>query len=177
MPPLNNETILLAFVALTSVALLIQAIVMLAIFLSMRKAARSVIDELEQLRSSVMPIIYNTRDLMTRLTPRVESAINDLADMSAILRDQSVRVEATATEILERVRHQSGRIDAMLSGVLDAVDRAGGFVAEAVSKPVKQISALLASVKAMIETLRAPTPPTPAATRSTRSAGEKDLFV
>jgi len=177
MPQLNNETLLLAFVALTAVALFIQAIVMLLIFASLRKAARSITDELEQMRSSIMPIVYNTRDLMTRLTPKVEAAIDDLAEMSGILRDQSVKLESTAAELLERVRHQSSRIDAMLSGVLDTADRAGGFVAEAVSKPVKQISSILASLKVMVETLRAPAPPAPAASRPTRTAGEKDMFV
>jgi hypothetical protein len=42
----------------------------------------------------------------------------------------------------------------MLSSVLDAVDRAGGFLTDAVSKPARQLAGLLASLKAVIESLR-----------------------
>ena len=48
---------------------------------------------------------------------------------------------------------QTARIDQMFSATLDAVDRAGGFVAEMVSKPIRQAQAMLAGVKAVIETL------------------------
>ena len=60
MPHLDNETLLLAFVAVTGLAVLLQAIILLAIFITVRKTAITLRDEAEDLRSSVLPIIYNT---------------------------------------------------------------------------------------------------------------------
>ncbi|MGA3263521.1 MAG: hypothetical protein ABSC47_05690 [Terracidiphilus sp.] len=154
MHNLDNQTILLAIVAVTALAVLLQAIVLLAIFLTVRKAARSLEEEVEDLRSAAMPIIYNTRDLLTRMTPQVESTVADVAAVAHGLREQTAHVEATAKVILERVRRQSSRVDTMLSSVLDAVDRAGGFLTDAVSKPARQLAGLLASLKAVIESLR-----------------------
>ena len=57
MPKLDNETILLAFVAVTGLAVLLQALILLAILVSVRKAARSIKEELEDLRSAAMPVI------------------------------------------------------------------------------------------------------------------------
>jgi methyl-accepting chemotaxis protein len=154
MPELNHETIQLAFIVVTALAVLLQAIILLAIFFAVRKAARSLKEEVEDLRSSVLPLIYNTRELYTRLAPKFESAVGDLAEMASGLRVQTARVEATTTEIVERIRHQTIRLDTMLSSVLDAIDRAGGFVAETVSRPVRQLSAIMASIKAILESLR-----------------------
>jgi uncharacterized protein YoxC len=180
MPNLDNQSILLVFVAITSLAMLMQAIILLAIYLSMRKASTSIREQIDEIRSSVMPVVDSTRDLCARasdlfqkVSPKVESAASDLAEMAHGLRVQTNELQVSTLEVLERVRRQSGRIDHMFSGLLDAVDRAGGFVAEVVSKPVRQFSGILASIKAVIETLGKPTP----GGRPTHTPVGKDTFV
>ena len=154
MLKIDNQTLMLAIVAVTALAVLLQAFILLAIFVSVRKAARSLKEQVEDIRSAAMPIIYNTRELITRVTPYVESTVYDVATMAHGLREQTVQVESTAKEMLERLRKQSSRVDAMLSSVLDAVDRAGSFLTNAVSKPARQLAGVLASVKAVVESLR-----------------------
>jgi methyl-accepting chemotaxis protein len=161
MPNLDNETILLAITAVIGLALLLQTIILLAIFLSLRKAARSLHDEVEDLRSSVMPIIYATREAITRFTPKIEGAVDDLAGITQSLRVQTTEMQASANEVIERLRSQLHRLDGMITSVLDAADRAGGFVIASVSKPVRQLSGVMASIKAVLETLRTPTPRRP----------------
>ena len=161
MQNIDNQTILLAIVAVTALALLLQAIVLLAIFLTLRNAARSLRQDVEDLHTAVMPIIFNTRELLARVTPQVESTVTDVAAVAHGLREQTAHVEATAKVILERVRRQSSRVDTMLSSILDAVDRAGSFLTDVVSKPARQLTGLLASLKAVIESLRASAPEQP----------------
>jgi uncharacterized protein YoxC len=173
MPNLDNQTIQLAIVAATALALLLQTIFLLAILVTVRKSARSLKDEIEDLRSSVMPIIYNTRDLLARVTPQVEATVEDLAQMAKGMRVQTEDLQASAREVLERLRAQASRVDSMVSTVLDAVDRTGGFLTEAVNKPVRQISGLLASVKAVVESLRA----SEFGQQHTHSSGDDDTFV
>jgi hypothetical protein len=69
-----------------------------------------------------------------------------------------VELDQSTSEILEKLHRQTKRLDGMLSGALDQVDRAGEYVAEAVSGPVRQISAVLASIKAIVGALRTPSP-------------------
>jgi len=192
MPKLDNDTFLLAFVAVTGLAVLLQAFILLAIFITVRKAARSIREEAEDLRSSLMPVIYNTRDLLTysrevltqtkelvaNVSPKIEAAATDLAEITHGLRVQSAEIQLSALEILDRVRRQSSRLDAMFTSLLDGIDRAGGFVAEVVSKPVRQISALLASVKAVVETLGRPeTEGQPTHASDSQFPADKDMFV
>ncbi|MGA2166717.1 MAG: hypothetical protein ABSG62_00805 [Terracidiphilus sp.] len=176
MPNLDHETIELAFIVVTGLAVLVQTIILFAIYRGVSKATQSLKEEAEDLRSSVMPIVDNTRELLVRLGrmgPKVEETVNDLAALAHGLRAQAAAVESSAKEILERVDSQSDRVDAMVSSALDAVDRAGVFVIEAASKPVRQVSGLLAAAKAIIESLRSSYP----ALRGTRSSGDKDTFV
>jgi hypothetical protein len=177
MLKLDNDTILLAFVGVAAVAILLQTIILLATFIAVRKAAQSVKEEVEDLRSSMMPVIYNSRDLFARLAPKVEATVDDLAEIAHVLRVQTAAVESSAVAIMEKLHRQTSRLDLMITTVLDAVDRAGGFVAETVSRPVRQVSALLSSIKAMIESLRNSAEPRPGHPAADRPASDKDMFV
>lgn len=171
MPNLDSQTIQLVIVAAVAAALLLQTIFLLAILATVRKMARSFKEEVEDLRSSVMPVVYNTRDLLARVTPQIESTVEDLALMARGMRQQTAELQASAKDVLDRLQVQAGRLDAMVTSVLDTVDRASAFVAETVSKPVRQISGLLASVKAVVESLR-----TAESSRNVHTPGD-DTFV
>jgi len=172
---IDNQTIQLALIALVALAMLVQAIVLLAAFVAMRKAARSINDKLEEIRSEVMPLVERTRELVTRLSPKIESTADDVAALAHSLRVQTTDVQYAANEIIARARAQAGRIDGLLSNVLDAVERTGGVLADAVNKPLRQLSAILASVKAAVESLRQYEP----APRSgeDRTTGDHDMFI
>jgi hypothetical protein len=178
MPKLDNNTLLLAFVGVAAVAIVLQTIILLAIFTAVRKAAKAVREDIEDLRSSVMPIIFNSRDLFARLGPKIEATVDDLSEIAHGLRVQTFEVQLSAMEIMEKLRRQTSRLDRMFTTVLDAVDRAGGFVAETVSLPMRKISGLLASIKAIIESLRTPAPePRSTHSASDRPASDRDMFV
>lgn len=180
LPKVDHETILLAFAIITGAALVLQTLFLFIIAISVGKAARALRHEAESLRTSVMPVIYDTRDmmsnsqaflaslqdfvtsaqnLMARISPKLEAATGDLAEIAAGLRIQTAEMQLAATETVERLRKQGERVDEMATGVLDSLDRAGGFVATAVSAPVRQVSKILNTVKAVVESLRSPVQP------------------
>lgn len=175
MPKFDTQTLQLALVAMVALAMLIQAIVLVAALSVLRKLAKSITEEIEELRFSVMPVVDHARELFERVGPKIEATTADLAVLTRALRDQTADVQAAADEIIARARRQAGRVDSMLSSVLDAVDRAGVFMADTVAKPMRQLSAFLASAKAVVESLRN----SEGASRSeaNRSSGDNDLFV
>jgi hypothetical protein len=174
---MDHDTILLAFVVVTGLAILLQTIMLLAILIAMRKAANTIREETEKMRTAVMPVIYDTRDLLAstqgilastqdflattqgfinRVGPRIEAATADLAEISHGLRVQSAEIQSSVLEIVDHARQQGERVDDMVTHFLDTVDRAGGFVIETVSRPVQQVSGMLRAVKAIVESLRGP---------------------
>jgi hypothetical protein len=67
----------------------------------------------------------------------------------------------------------------MLSHVLDTLDRTGHFMSDVVNKPMRQFSAILASVKAVVESLRngAPEPNSHSNARPNPPSRDHDMFV
>jgi hypothetical protein len=170
MAKLDSQTVQLFIVAAVAITMLLQAIALLAIFNTLRKSAQSMREDIEELRTSVVPVIENLGALLADTGPKIEAAATDLAAMSHNLRRQTADLQVAGTEIVERLQKQSMRVDTMLTGVLDGVDRATGFMTDTVSKPMRQLAGFLASAKAVVESLRNDTP-------GERSRADKDMFV
>jgi methyl-accepting chemotaxis protein len=175
METLNSQVVLLIIAALVAIALLTQALVMLAIFLGMRKAAQVARGEYEQWRASFLPFVSDAREFFVRVAPKVEQTSADLAAITHSLRAQSTELESAAKTFLERAHRQASRLEATATAVLDAADRAGAFLTNTFSKPMRQISGILASVRAVIESLRTnETMPRP---QATQARSDPEMFV
>jgi len=156
MSHFDPQTIQLVIIAIAGLAVVMQAVVLLAIFLSIKKAASAVQTEVADLRAVVMPVLRTAQDFLSRVAPNIESTTADVADLVRGLRDRVAKVESSATEIVERLDRQTARVDTMLTGVLDSLERAGAYVTSAVDKPLRQLAGVLAGIKKMVETLRNP---------------------
>jgi len=177
MPKIDHDVLLLACIAAIGLAMLLQTLILLLIFVAVRKAAASLQQEAANLRNSISPVIFDARDMLantqgilvsaqeflgnaqsvlTRITPRIESVTTDAVEITRRLREQTAELQISAQEILEKARRQTIRVDEMFSSLLNTLDYAGGFVAETVSRPVRQFSGIIRAVKAIVESLRTP---------------------
>jgi uncharacterized protein YoxC len=150
----NNETLwLMIFVGLTAVALLGQFLVMVVAYFTVRKTISNVQGEIGEIRSTVMPMLNRSKDLLEKVAPKVESVAADVADMAQSAREQTAHIRYTADEILARVYRQTSRVDNMMTSVADGMEHAGNVMADSVTKPVRQVSAILAAAKAFLGVL------------------------
>lgn len=159
MQKLDSQTVQLIIVAAVAVTMLFQGIVLLAIFVVIRKSAQAMRQDIEELRTTVVPVLENVKDLLTHTGPKIEATVVDLAAMSHNLRRQTADIQGAANEIIDRFNKQSVRVDTLLTKIFDGVDRTTGFVTETVNKPARQLAGLLASAKAIVESLRGDYPP------------------
>lgn len=150
---------ILVFIAVAALSLLVQTVGAIALLMVARKTAKNLREEMEHYHSTLTPILERTREMVENLAPRFESAADELAVIATRLREQTADVQAAANDIIARTQRQAGRVDHMLTAVFDCVDRAGSFVSDAVAKPMRQLSGVIASVKAVVETLREPQAP------------------
>lgn len=151
---MNNETTwLIVFVALTAFALLVQAIMIVAAYFIVRKTMKTVESHVSELRTTAMPLLHKTKDTLDKVRPKVESIAEDVADLTSRLREEGVHVQATTSEILNRVNKQTTRVDTMLTNIVDSVEHASYAMADSVAKPARQVSALLAGARAFVTVL------------------------
>jgi len=154
MAHLDPQTAQLIFAGVAAAALLLQAVVLLLIFVGIRKAISTLREDFEDVRSSVTPFVKEAHEVFTRVAPKIEQATTDAAALTKTLRAQSEDLKSASTEIIGKTRRQAERIDSMTTNVLNAADRAGAFVSEAVSRPMRQFTGIVASIKAVVDTMR-----------------------
>lgn len=177
MAKVNNEILLLIFVGCTGAAVLMQAFVLLAMLITARKALKIAQEEIEELRTNVLPVVKETKELLTKVGPQVESVVTNMAALTGGWREQSARMQVSAADILERVDRQSTRVDMMLTNLLDTVDRAGAVVVDVISVPLRQLAGFAAFARAAFGTLRTAPPRRATEPHPTHAAADKDLFV
>ena len=194
---MNTETLLIVMVVITGLSVVLQAIVIVAVLVVLTKAVKVAKSESEELRSKIGPIVQSskelidtTRALVARIEPEIVAAATDLAEITETAKVQVGRIQEATDEITarmrdatddiaDRVRVQTARVDGMTTSVLNSVDRVGGLISQAVAIPVRQISSVLAGVRAAVDTLRGPTPrrAAGASTRVVEVTEEKDIFI
>jgi methyl-accepting chemotaxis protein len=187
----NTETILIAMVGITGISVLLQFVVLLVISYTLRKGIKSATEFSEEMKLTLAPVIEQsrelikttrdvvaaTRDLVARMEPRLEAAATDLATMAQSAREEAEYIEASAEEIMERLRGQAERFDAITTDALNSVERLGRFVAETVAVPVRQVTGVIAAAKAIVETLRTPLPSRRRAPAESDVGDETNQFV
>jgi hypothetical protein len=156
MPKLDDQTIQLIIIAIAGVAVVAQAFILFAIFLGLKKAAVKVDAQIAELRKAILPVVVDSYDFVTRVAPRIEATSIDVAELVHGLRVRTADMELTAAEALDRLNRQTVRMDAMLTAVLDSLDRLGGLISVTVNKPARQLAGVVAAVKAAVVVLRRP---------------------
>jgi uncharacterized protein YoxC len=155
---MENQTLLIIFVGLTGAAVLMQACVLFAIFLSLKKTAQAVLQTTQDIKSTVIPMVHRSRELMERISPQVVTVSTALADLTTVLNKETKEIKVSVSEIVERVNKQSVRLDAMMTHGLDRVEKTGNALESAVVVPMRHASGILAAVKAVFDTYRSTTP-------------------
>jgi len=189
----NNETLLMIFIGITAIAVLLQAGVLLGIYLVVRKAVQTGKDEADEYRAKLTPIIdgsgklistandlvASAQSLVKAVRPHLEFAATELANMATEIHAEANQLQASVDEVALKARRQVDRVDGMATSVLNGLDRFGGFLNEAVHLPIRQVNGIVAAARAVVETLRATSGPrTPRrAPRPIDVSEDKDLFV
>ena len=112
----STEMTLTILVAVIAVAGLIQLFVFIAIFVAIKKGMTEAGEYAKDFRSDIVPVLEHskklisvTRELITRLEPKLEAAAADVADLAHIASVEARKMQESADEIAERVRRQAAR--------------------------------------------------------------------
>jgi hypothetical protein len=141
------------FVALTGIAVLLQAGVLLAMYLAMRKSSQRMEELAGDVKTKVMPTVVEVQAMITMLRPKIETIVDNLSETTTTLRSEVQRVNATVNDAIDRGRLQIIRADELLSRTLDRVEQTSEIVHKTVISPVKQLSGLLQGITTGLEFL------------------------
>ena len=144
---------LTVFVFLTGIAVLLQAGVLLAMYLAMRKSSERVEALAAEVKTKLMPSIDQAQEIMTEFRPKLGVIISNIQDTSSLVHSQVQRVDATVTDVVDRMRLQVIRADELLTRTMDRVEQTSEVVQKTVVSPVRQISGLMQGITVGLEFL------------------------
>jgi hypothetical protein len=158
-----NTNWLIAFVALTGFAVLLQACVLLGMFLMLRKTAQSLKEITTDVKATVIPLVHSTRELLERISPQIMTVSANLAELTEAIHNETAGARSSIADVSGRVHAQVKRIDSMLTVALNTVEKTAGVIEHSVAAPVRQVNGVMAAIKAIVGTYRT----TPGANGST----------
>jgi hypothetical protein len=142
------------FVVVAAVAIVIQMLILLGMFLELRKANERITRIATDLEARVNPILTRLDRLLEDSQGRITSIVADSAEIVHLARSQAQKFDRVFSEAVERLRLQVIRADQLLTGALEAVEEAGSQFRKSIWGPVHQASALLRGVKTSLDFIR-----------------------
>src|SRR5919108_4947542 len=128
------EGLLTLFAALTALAIITQAGVLVGIYLMSKRLSAQVERFMNETRDMMVPV----RSIAENL--RVASA--NLVEIGLSPRDQFRRVEAMVTDTGEALNVQLARFDRVSQNVMDRINETAEIVQDSVVRPAREVAAL-----------------------------------
>jgi hypothetical protein len=147
------ENLTTIFIGVTALAVILQAGLLLGMYLAMRKTSTRLESLAEEVKTKALPTIDSAQSLLADIRPKLAVIADNLAETTSIVRGQVQRVDATVTDVVDRARLQVIRADDLLSRTLDRVEATSEIVHKTVVSPVRHVSGLVRGVTAGIEFL------------------------
>ena len=143
-----NETLLIAFVAVTSIAVVLQTLILAGMYFSTRKMSQRDGSAFHAVEEQVLPLVEKVRGIVDESSPKIQTVITNLAETSALVRTQAGQIDEAVTEIVGIARAQANRADELATRTMQRVDMTAARVQHTVNAPVRQFSALMEGVMA-----------------------------
>jgi hypothetical protein len=161
-----------AFIVIAGIAIVIQMVILLAMFVQLQVAIKNFTQIATQLQSRIDPILTRTNRILEDSEDRIRSIMSDSAEVTRVARSQAQKVDRVFTDAVERLRLQIIRADQILTGTLEVIEDTGSTLRSKVWEPINRVSAVLKGVKAGIDFIRDQRRPQPDTTTQ-----DEELFI
>src|SRR5947209_17373379 len=145
--------LLITFIAVTALAVLLQAGILAGMYVALRKTSAKVESLADEVKNKVLPTAELAHSMMSDLRPKIETVVDNVSVSTTMLRTQLERVDATLTDIVDRTRLQVIRADEFVNSTMDKLEETREAVQRTVVSPVRHISGLVHGVTTGLEAL------------------------
>jgi ElaB/YqjD/DUF883 family membrane-anchored ribosome-binding protein len=131
------------FVGVTAAAVVLQACILVAMYLAVRKSSARMEALALEVKSKVLPTAETAQAMLVELRPKIEDIVSNTRDTTTVVRDQMLRLDATVSDVMDRTRLQVIRADELLTRTMDRVEETSDMVHKTVISPVRQVAGLM----------------------------------
>lgn len=141
------------FIACTAAAVVIQAGILVAMYLAVRQSAARLEALATEVRTKILPAAEVAHSMLLEFRPHLQTLVTNVSESSILVRAQIERLDATFNDALDRTRLQVIRADELLNRTLDRVESTTDMVHKTVVSPVRQLSGLVQGIASGLEFL------------------------
>ena len=142
------------FSIVAAIALVVQVVILTALFFQLRRTTENVNRLVGDLHSRVGPILTRVQILLDDTQPKISSMVNDASHVVYLARGQAQKIDRVFTDAADRLRGQLVHADRILTGTLEAMEDAGTKIKHSFWRPVQKASALVQGIKVGLDILR-----------------------
>jgi hypothetical protein len=141
------------FIAVTSAAVVLQMLIMLFMFFTLRALSRYLKTTADEIKAQAFPVIESGKAIQADIkriletsAPKVELVLDNAAAITTTAHAGIGRVESTVNDMLDRARLQVIRADEMVTRAMDSVEDTTEKVAHTVTSPVRKANGLVQGI-------------------------------
>jgi len=146
-----DDTLLKFFIAVTTIAVAVQAGILVALYVAVRKSSERMEALATDVKTKVLPTVETAQSMLEELRPKIDVISTNFAESSDMLRNQLGRLDATVTDALDRARLQVIRADELLNRTMDKVEETSEVVHKTVISPLRQVNGLMAAISTGVD--------------------------
>ena len=146
-----DDNLLRIFIAVTTFAIVVQAGIMVGLYLAVRKSTAKMDALATEVKSKALPTIETVQSLLVEMRPKIDVMTTNFSESSTLVRNQLGRIDATLTDALDRTRLQVIRADELLNRTMDKVEETSEIVHKTVISPLRQVNGLMAAISTGVE--------------------------
>ena len=146
-----SDTLLGIFIAVTAVAVVIQAGILVGLYVAVRKSTAKMEALATQVTDKALPTMETVQAMLVEIRPKLDVMTVNLSESSTLVRNQLGRLDATLTDALDRTRLQVIRADELLNRTMDKVEETSDAVHKTVISPLRQVNGLMSAISTGVE--------------------------
>ena len=141
------------FVGVTAAAVVIQAGILVALFVAVKKSTSRMEALATEVKTKVMPTVDTAQSMLVEWRPKFDNIASNVSETTTVVRGQVERLDATVTDIVDRTRLQVIRAGELLNRTMDRIEETSDVVHRTVVSPVRQLSGIIQGLTAGLEFL------------------------
>jgi len=146
-----DDNLLRLFIFVTMFAVVIQAGILVALYLAVRGSTARMEALATEVRSKALPTMETVQSMLLELRPKIDVMSVNFSESSTLVRNQLGRIDATLTDALDRTRLQVIRADELLNRTMDRVEETSDAVHRTVISPLRQVNGLMTAISTGVE--------------------------
>jgi methyl-accepting chemotaxis protein len=165
------------WIAVTSGAVFLQMLILLFMYLAVRKLSKRVESVVDEIQPRVVPLLENGKAIaedvkafLETARPKIDVVLDNAAHVTTSARTDIERVSTTLNDVLDRTRLQVIRVDEMVTHTLDRVEETSEKVQHSVMSPVRQVSGIAQAISVGVSTFFR-------SQRRGRNGGPDEMFI